>query len=246
MAKFKTRRADKGTKKQVPTLQELNKMTQLDVHNLTSATQRKLLVSLNRMANQRLIDIGNAINQGKLTDSVISERRDLFYRLVQEDGTEFTLKNKFTASRNLTKSQMEEQIFNRRMFLNSKITSVEGYLKTQTIRRQQLVDQFNKAMGYLKGMDGYKEQFTERQYQQWGKLLNRMRAAKILKSNEDPKYSKWMERAAQLLEEHPRMGVDSWFKIIEKEFNEELEIENAKREAEAKAREQARNLRKKR
>ena len=226
----KVNRTTKGTKKQVPTLQQALNMSEYDLSQLTSATQRKLLVQLNRLSNKRLEDITTNLNKNKLKPSIIAEQNDLFNK-IQQKGNKYKY-SRFTAGRNLTKSQMQEQIRERLLFLDSPFSSTKGYNEVLQKRKKALLDQYNKAMGYTQNDPNYRKRLTNKQFEDFGKLLNRLRTSHLLSgSGVNADYVNAMKIAAEVMTQNKKMSVDEWYKEIEKRIDEQQKQEAARKKA---------------
>ena len=220
----------KGTKKQVPTLLQAFYMSEYELSQLTSATQRKLLVKLNRISNKRLEDITKDLNKNKVKPSILSEQYDLFNK-IQQKGNKYKF-SRFTAGRNLTKSQMQEQIRERLLFLDSPFSSTKGYNEVIQKRKKALLDQYNKSMGYTPDDPNYRKRLTNKQFEDFGKLLNRLRAGHLLSgSGVNADYVNTMKIAAEVMTQNKKMSVDEWYKEIEKLLDEQQKQEAARRKA---------------
>ena len=127
---------------------------------------------------------------------------------------------------------MQEQIRERLLFLDSPFSSTKGYNEVLQKRKKALLDQYNKAMGYTPDDPNYRKRLTNKQFEDFGKLLNRLRTSHLLSgSGVNADYVNTMKIAAEVMTQNKKMSVDDWYKEIEKQINEQQKQEAARKNA---------------
>jgi len=201
-------RAKKGRIHTIPkTIGEIKK---IDLSNLTSAAQRKLLVALNREANLRLKNISEELNTKHLKPSILQENNEYFRIQKLNKGYNIGPRKSFTLAKNLPKAQMEEQIKQRVKFLGSVMTVTtdtekrgqflpekkEGQATNidaiHNIQDAELIDVFNQTF------NKNRKKLTRDQLDKLGELLNKARSNHILGGDGKKIYLKDLEQVARI------------------------------------------------
>ena len=220
-------RAKKGKVHNIPkTLGEIKK-TKLS--NLTSAAQRKLLVSLNKESNLRLKDISNELNTQKLKPTLLQENNEYFRIQKLNKGYDIGPRKRFTLSKNLPKAQMEEQIKQRVKFLESVMTvtpdtekrgqflpenkELKNINDVYNLQQNELVKVFGKTMGENRAL-------TEDQIERLGKLLNKARKHNVINDDDQIAYMylKDYESIKSISESKEYVSIDNMLDKIEEEI----------------------------
>lgn len=215
-------------------IKSITSMSDYDIHKLKAADQRRVLVSINREGNKHLKSITEGLNKGRIDDGVLEENEWLKSKIYQDDKGRWKY-NRFTTKKNMTKNQMEQQIQDRVLFVESPMTTASKVVKINQQRRKSMAELFNKSKGLQKGDKGYMKTIGVEMSKKVGKVLDRLRDEHILehKDTDDP-YPKEIDKIYSLMTDTDTMGlsVDDWFEAITNSIDAESALEYAKRQAE--------------
>lgn len=183
----------------------------------TYAAQRQMLVSLNRESNKRLQEISKAINKGKLPKSVLTENTEL--RRIGKRGKNyqilahkrFTLSKK-SATTNALKTEMEEQIKERVLFLRQQTSSTTGIKEYYGTRQKQLLEVYNSLFGTSK------KRLTLGESQQFGKLLDTARSLELIASNGEIYTHDGMTTVENLSNKKSYKSFKDWMSALEEDI----------------------------
>ena len=240
------KRAKKGKSTRLPS--SLSGVKTTNLSELTAATQRKLLVSLNREANKRLQNISEELNIKGLKPTILQENRE-FARIIEgKKGYRIAPKMRFTATKNLSKASMEQQIRERVRFLESNMTVTKAteergtFLPTDLLsgKKQNINKTYDLQQDELLKVFG--KTFTNRsltvdQLERLGKLLNRARKNHLLGEDKNTAYLylKDYQNVKTLLEGKDYVSIDTLLDTFEKELESKIAFNNAQQDAIKKA-----------
>lgn len=228
------KRAKKGKSTRLPS--SLSEIKTTNLSNLTASTQRRLLVALNREANKRLQNIAEELNTKGLKPTVLQEHGE-FKRIIEnKNGYRIGPRMKFTATKNLPKASMEEQIRQRVRFLESNMTVTKAtenrgaYLPTDILsgKKHNINETYATQQAELLKVFG--KTFTSRaltqdQLERLGKLLNKARKQGFLgETDEAYIYLKDYQKVKTLLESKEYVSIDRLLDTFENELNEKIDF----------------------